>query len=416
MKKDDKNICIFCKTQLDIIEVDMNFSISEIELLQKPAKVLLFNIPLRMDSGEVRFFDGYRVQHNNALGPSKGGIRFHQELDLEEVKTLAFLMSLKCSLAGLPFGGAKGGIKVDPKELSAGEIERLSRSFIRQAYDVLGPQKDIPAPDINTNEQIMDYMVDEYSKIKGEKTPAVITGKSIKNGGSEGREIATAYGGALILKKLVEAESLEPKDLSVVIQGFGNVGFNLAKILSDWEYKVIAISDSSGGVFKKKGLDIAELESKQESPGTIPEISGNEKISNKELLELDCDILIPAAISDQITEENVNNIKAKIIMEMANAPISSAADKILFEKGTKIIPDIIANAGGVIVSYFEWVQNLAGEHWSKEEVLNKLEEQISGSFNKILLTCQSKKCDLRKSAYIVALKRILKAEKKRGNL
>jgi len=414
--KEDKNICLFCQNQLSIIEQDMDFSVSEVELLQKPTRVLLFNVPLRMDSGVVRFFNAYRVIHNDALGPAKGGLRFHKDVDLDEVKTLAFIMSLKCSLAGLALGGAKGGIEVDMSKLSESEKERLARNFIRVAYDFIGPDKDIPAPDIGTTPQIMDYMEDEYSKIKGEKTLSVITGKSIKNGGSEGRDIATAYGGSFVLKKQVLADNLKPENLKVAIQGFGNVGSNMAQILFDWGYKIIAISDENGGIGNDDGLDIAKVMSEQKSFGTVPEINGSRKISNRELLESDCDILVPAAISDQITEKNVKNIKAGIIVEMANAPVSTKADRILFERGVKIIPDIIANSGGVIVSHLEWVQNRDGEHWPKEKVLRELEKKISESFNGILLTCQEEKCDLRKSAYITAVRRILEAEKKRGNL
>lgn len=412
----DKNICQNCSAYLKKVEEKLQLSEAEITLLEKPRRVFSFNIPVKMDSGETAFFNGYRVQYNNALGPFKGGIRFHPEVHLEEVKSLGFLMALKCSLVGLPFGGAKGGVEVDPCLLSPSELERLSRAYIREVFDVIGPQKDVPAPDVNTGREIMGWMVDEYSKLKGRFTPAVITGKPIEKGGSEGRHIATAMGGVYILERLVESESLKPEELRIVIQGFGNVGANMAYFLRERGYKIIAVSDSKGGIFNENGLDIKKIIKGQKEKGCLPEANEMKKISNKELLELDCDVLIPAAVSNQIAKRNAKDIRAKIVMEMANAPVTPLADEILFERGIKVVPDILANAGGVIVSYFEWQQNLSGEYWPEEKAFEKLKEKITTAFDAVYSTCQTKNCNLRESAYVIAIRRILEAEKKRGTL
>ena len=414
--KEDKNICRDCKFHIDHLTKSIKLSASETELLYKPKRTYSFHLPLKKDSGEVVFLNGYRVQYNDALGPTKGGIRFHPDVDIEEVKILAFLMALKCSLVGLPFGGAKGGIEVDPKNLSESERERMSRQFIREIHGFIGPKTDIPAPDVNTDEQVMAWMVDEYSKIKGKSIPAVITGKPIKLGGSEGRTVATALGGAYVLKRLLEQEKKEQKNVGVVVQGFGNVGANISKILYDWGYKILAVSDVKGGIFCKEGLNIKDILSKQVRKGMLPEERNFEKISNKELLELECDVLIPAAISHQITEENVDEVQAGTILEMANAPTTTVADRMLFKKGVKVVPDILANSGGVIVSYFEWVQNLSNKYWSEKDVFKKLEQKMITAFDSIFKICMSEKCDLRTAAHILAVKRILGAERARGNL
>lgn len=414
--QEDKDLCLDCVIHLQTLEEKTGLSDLENELLKKPRRVLTFNIPLRMDSGEVKFFNGYRVQYNDALGPCKGGIRFHPDVDLEEVKMLSFLMALKCSVAGLPFGGAKGGIKVDPHTLSETELERLSRAYIREVHNYIGPNIDIPAPDINTNEQVMAWMVDEYSKLKGRFVPAVITGKPIELGGSKGRKTATAVGGAFVLKKFLKTNNIKPEGLKVAIQGFGNVGGNIAKVLHEWGCNIIAVSCAHGGIYDKNGLDIPKIIDAVEPGKAIPECNGAKRISNEELLALECDVLIPAATSHQITKENANDIKAKIILEMANAPITTEADTILMQRGIKIIPDILANSGGVIVSYFEWVQNSRNEYWTEEEVFKKLEEKIGAAFDSIAATCKQEVCDLRSAAHTKAIKKILKAEKLRGNL
>lgn len=413
---DDKNICFDCKSHLDIIADKINLPSVERDFLKKPKRVFSFSIPLKTDSGEARFFNGYRVQYSDALGPTKGGIRFHQHVNLEEVKTLSFLMALKCSLLGLPFGGAKGGIEVNPETLSNSELERLSRGYIREIHNFIGPEIDIPAPDVNTNEKIMAWMVDEYSIIKGKFVPGVVTGKPLELGGSKGRAVATGLGGAYILREFIQKEKWDSSKIKIVVQGFGNVGFNIVKILDEWGYKIIALGDAEKSIYNKEGLNIKEIISKQKKEGIIPEISGVEKISNKELLELECDVLIPAAISHQITKENVHEIKAKVILEMANAPIAPKVDSILIDKKIKVIPDILSNSGGVVVSYFEWIQNSTNEYWSEKEVFDKLEKRMVEAFNLVYFSGQSEKNDLRTSAHIIAIKRIIKAEKLRGNL
>lgn len=413
---DGKNTYKDYQTYLQRLEHQLKLSPTELTLLKTPKRVFNFDIPLRMDSGEIKIFSGYRVQHNNSLGPTKGGVRFHPEINLEEMKILAFLMTLKCALVNLPFGGAKGGIKVNPENLSRSELERLSRAYIKELHNFIGPKIDIPAPDINTDEQIMAWMIDEYSKIKGKFIPGAITGKPIILGGSYGRIISTALGGAFILRKFLELEKFPSKNLRVAIQGFGNVGLNMAKILNEWRYKIVAISDVRGGIYNKNGLNIKEIMKKQIEPRIIPQLRNVKKITNKELLEIDCDVLIPAAISHQITRENADKIKAKIILGMANAPITPEADTILFNKGIKVIPDILANSGGVIVSYFEYVQNSTNEYWLEKEVFKKLEEKLNKALYSVFLACQTTKYDLRTAAYIIAVKKILEAERLRRNL
>jgi len=416
--KTDKNICIGCSTRLSALLGGMNFAESELEILQRPKRVFTFTVPLVCDSGEIKIFNGYRVQYNDALGPTKGGLRFHPDVHLEEVKNLAFLMALKSALVEIPFGGAKGGIEVDVKELSQGEIERLSRSFIREVHTFIGEDIDIPAPDVNTDEKIMGYMVDEYAKIKGKWVPGVVTGKPLVLGGSQGRTEATALGGYYVLDKYLETIGKETKDISVVIQGFGNVGSNIAKILYNNGVKIIAVSDASGAIYDKKGLDMKEIFSLQTESGILPVFKEATRITNKEMLELDCDVLIPAALSHQITEDNAPKIKAKIILEMANEPVSPNADVILCKKNITVIPDILANAGGVIVSYFEWVQNTSNNYWSKEKVYKELEVRIIKALSLLLERYEKMEGDqdLRCAAYSLALERILKAEKFRGRL
>ena len=413
----DKNICLNCHSWLDKLKDKIPLSEAELTLLKKPKRVFSFSIPVKMDSGEVWFFDGYRVQYNDALGPTKGGIRFHHEVQLEEVKMLAFLMALKCSLLGLPFGGSKGGVCCDPSKLSRGELERLSRGFIKATHSFIGPEIDIPAPDVNTNEQIMAWMVDEYFQIKGKITPGVITGKPVELGGSLGRNVATALGGAFLLKRIAELKNLKPEQTTVAIQGFGNVGGNMAKILHGWGYKIIAVSNAQGGIFNQNGLDIAKLtEAYKDSCAPLPTLEGAKIISNKELLELDCDILIPAAISHQITKENASDIKAKIILEMANAPVTLEAEEVLYKNGVKLVPDILANAGGVVVSYFEWLQNSSNDYWTEKKVFRKLEEKMNEAFDRVWRLSSEKNYDLRTASQILAIQRIIKAEKLRGNI
>ena len=403
---------------MEALAAKLNLEANGLDILHQPRRILTFSIPIRMDDGSVKIFSAYRVQYNDALGPTKGGIRFHHEVDLDEVKTLSFLMAVKCSLVGLPLGGAKGGIAVDPRELSMGELERLTRGFVEEAHNFIGPDIDIPAPDVNTNAQVMAWIVDEYSKIKGKFQPGVVTGKPIVLGGSLGRDAATSMGGAFVLRHFVEKKGMnaEGKGLTVAIQGFGNVGGHIARILTDWGYRVVVVSNSKGGAYNKDGLDVPALRAAQAAREPLADVGNVEEISNEELLELDVDILIPSALAHQITEENAERINAKVILEMANAPVTQEADAILEQRGITVIPDILANAGGVIVSYYEWVQNTQHVSWSEEEVNDKLEKQIIQAFDALLAAMEDTEKNLRDISYEVAIERIVEAEKLRGTL
>ncbi len=415
-KKHDTNVCQDCCTQLRQILKIKKFSDAEIQLLDKPKRVLTVAVPVKMDSGEVQTFNAHRVLYSNARGPGKGGIRFHPDVDVEEVKHLAFLMSLKCALVDIPFGGAKGGVEVDPSKLSNNELESLSRNLIEEIHPFIGEKIDIPAPDVNTNAQIMGWMVDEYSKIRGEYTPGVITGKPIALGGSKGRTEATALGGAFVLKSYLEHVGKTIKGSTVSVQGLGNVGSHIAQILHNWGAKVVAVSNSKYSFYNKDGIDIPKF-LENYSRNSTPEDMGVEEITNSELITLNVDVFIPAALSHQITNENAHDIKAKVILEMANNPITTDADIILQEKNITVIPDILANAGGVIVSYFEWVQNNTNDYWSKNTVHSRLEENIVKALTDVLASCPNDNYyELRTTGYILALDRIIEAERFRGRL
>ena len=414
MEKD--NVCINCYNQVDKVAKLLKLGQAELDILTIPKRILTFSFPVELDSGEIKYFSGYRVQFNDARGPAKGGIRFHPQVNLEEIKTLAFLMTLKCAIVNLPYGGAKGGVAIDPKRFSEKELERVSRGYIREIQNFIGPDIDIPAPDVNTDAKIMAWMLDEYEKLKGRHVPGVITGKPIALGGSRGRDFSTSMGGAYVLQELAETFDIKPKKTSVAVQGFGNVGMNIARILNEWGYKVIAVSDSKGGIFNKDGLNIKDAISHKEKTGEIQNLRNAKNISNDELLELKADVLVPAALEDQITKKNANNIKAKIVLEMANRPITPEADDILLEKNIFVVPDILANAGGVVVSYFEWVQNSMNYYWSEAEVLEKLKAYMTNAVKGLSKVCTDFKCDMRKSLYIDAVKKILEAERLRGNL
>jgi glutamate dehydrogenase (NADP+) len=390
------------------------------ERLSKPDRILEQKLKIKMDNGQEKEFEAYRVQFNNARGPYKGGIRFHPRADLDEVKTLAFLMAAKCAVANIPMGGGKGGIQVDSKELSEKELERLSRAWVDAFYEYIGPDKDIPAPDVYTTPKIMTWMVDEYSQRVGKPAPAAFTGKPIDHGGSEGREYSTAQGGFYALRELANELKLEPQQTRVVVQGFGNVGYHTARILHEHGYKIIGLSDSKGGIFSEAGLDPKEVMNIKKEKGYLgfgscegPACTGadHRHVSNQELLELDTDILVPAALENQITEENADRIKARAVIEMANGPITPEADVLLFKKGIHVVPDILANSGGVVVSYFEWLQNLQNEHWSEADVLDKLKKIITTEFQNIWTIAQTKKIDLRSAAYLLGIGRIVEAMK-----
>jgi glutamate dehydrogenase/leucine dehydrogenase len=414
--KENRNICVDCQTRLSTLLQGQDFSEAERQLLDRPRRVITFMVPVRMDDGSVRNFDGYRVQYSDARGPGKGGLRFHPDVELEEVKNLAFLMALKCALVDIPFGGAKGGVAVNPKELSAGEIERLSRSLMRELAPFIGERIDIPAPDVNTNATIMGYMVDEYAKIKGQFIPGVITGKPLSLGGSKGRGEATSLGGAHVLKAYLESKNIDIKGLKVAVQGLGNVGYNIVKILHDWGAVIVAVSDSKRALYKAEGLPINDIFVGEK---LIDDLSGKNisEITNAELLILPVNILIPAAISHQITKGNVEQVQAKIILEMANDPITTEADPVLEKRGVVVIPDILANAGGVLVSYFEWVQNSSNDYWTLEKVHKELESKMKEVMNELLSHCKTGDTShLRTLSYRLATKRIIEAERARGRV
>ncbi|MEK6869719.1 MAG: Glu/Leu/Phe/Val dehydrogenase, partial [Nanoarchaeota archaeon] len=344
-------------------------------MLTIPRRSFTFSFPVIMDDGSTRIFTGYRIQFNDARGPAKGGIRFHPEVDLEEVKTLAFLMALKCAVVNIPFGGAKGGVAVDPKDLSAGELERVSRAYIRELYRFIGPNTDIPAPDVGTNPEVMGWMLNEYEKIAGKREPGAITGKPIELGGSVLRDISTSLGGTFVLEEVTKESKISSKNASVAIQGFGNVGMNAAKLLHGQGYKIIAVSDSKTGIYDENGLDISKVIEHKEKNESLESYKAKKK-TNEEILELKCDVLIPAALGGVITKKNADNIKAKVILELANGPVTPEADLMLQKKNVLVVPDILANAGGVVVSYFEWVQNSMNHYWKKDEVYGKLKEKM----------------------------------------
>ena len=383
------------------------------ELLKEPLRMLTVKIPLRMDDGSTKIFTGYRAQHNDAVGPTKGGIRFHPDITEIEVKALSIWMSLKCGIVDLPYGGGKGGIVCEPREMSFRELEGLSRGYVRAISQIVGPTKDIPAPDVFTNSQIMAWMMDEYSRMDEFNSPGFITGKPIVLGGSHGRESATAKGVTICIHEAVKKKGIEIKGAKVVVQGFGNAGSYLSKFMHEEGAKVIGISDAYGALYDPNGLDIDYLLDRRDSFGTVTKLF-NQTISNKELLELECDILVPAAIENQITEENAENIRAKIIVEAANGPTTLEATKILTDRGVLLIPDLLASAGGVTVSYFEWVQNNQGYYWSEEEVLEKLEKVMIKAFNQIYETAHNRHVDMRLAAYMVGVRKMAEASRFRG--
>ncbi|MFA6251773.1 MAG: Glu/Leu/Phe/Val dehydrogenase [Candidatus Paceibacterota bacterium] len=378
--------------------------------LAQPNREIRIAIPVTMDDGSLEVFEGYRVQYNNARGPYKGGIRYHQDTDINEVKALAFWMALKCAVANIPMGGGKGGITVDPKKLSKNELEKLSRGWIKLMAPVIGPQIDVPAPDVNTTPEIMSWMVDEYSKITGDTTNAVITGKPIVVGGSEGRGPATGLGGFYVFDVIRKKLNL-PDSCKIVVQGFGNVGGNAAEILTNHGHKIIAISDSKGAILKESGIDIKELNEYKKINGQIAGFPGSKNITNEGLLLIECDVLIPAALENQITEKNAKNIKTKLIVELANGPTTPEADDILFSRDIPVVPDILANAGGVTVSTFEWEQNLKKEHWTEKEVFEKLQKIMESETEIIWNRSKELNTDIRRTAFVVALERIEKATK-----
>jgi len=384
-------------------------------ILRVPMRELHVSFPVRMDDGTIRVFQGFRVQYNDALGPTKGGIRFHPEETIDTVRALAAWMTWKCALLGLPLGGGKGGVVCDPKQMSQGELERLSRAYIRAIYQFIGPDKDIPAPDVYTNSQIMAWMMDEYSKIAGKNQFGVITGKPIAVGGSVGRGDATARGGIYVLREAAKECGIDLEGATVAVQGYGNVGYYAAYLAKSLlGCRIVAVSDSKGGIFSKEGLEPEAVREHKANTKSVVGFPNTEAISNEELLELEVDVLIPAALENVITEKNAPNIKAKIVAELANGPTTPDADRILYEKGVHVIPDILCNAGGVTVSYFEMVQNFYMYYWDEEEVHERLDRKMTAAYRSVLNTSKKYKINMRQAAYAVAVERVAEAMKLRG--
>lgn len=395
----------------------LDHSDAELDRLMTPDRIIQADIAVQLDSGETVLFPAFRIQHNAARGPYKGGIRFHPQVDVDEVRTLASLMTWKCAVVNIPFGGGKGGVKVDPKRLSPLELERLARGYVQAFVKHIGPNQDVPAPDVNTNEQTMAWMMDEYSRIKGHQMPDFVTGKPVALFGSKGRELATSLGGKFVLDQMVEHFNITKRPIQIAIQGSGNVGGGLAKLLSlDPRYKLVAISDSNGGIYRPTGLEIAEVLSHKKTTGSLAGFPYSHDITNAELLELDVDVLVPAALGDQITTDNADHIKAKLILELANNPITAAADARLNSRGVVVVPDILANAGGVTVSYFEWVQNREGWYWEEVEVNSRLQKLMIEAGQQVIKISEEKKVSLRVAAFLLSLERVDEAMRLRGKL
>jgi glutamate dehydrogenase (NAD(P)+) len=386
-----------------------------LELLSSPMNIFQFSIPVKMDDGKTKVFQGFRVRYNNARGPAKGGIRFHPDETLSTVKALSAWMTWKTAITNLPLGGGKGGVICDPKKMSQAELERLSRGYVRAAYDFIGPEIDVPAPDVYTTPQIMAWMMDEYEKIARHSAPGVITGKPLENGGSLGRGDATARGGMYVLEEAAKSIALDLSKVKVAIQGFGNAGQYAMKLVAEmFKSKVVAISDTKGGIYLESGLDYDKVMEHKKKTGSVANFPGSKNISNEELLELPVEVLIPAAIENQIRADNASKIKAKIILELANGPTTPEADEILFKNKVMVLPDFLANSGGVTVSYFEWVQNQGGYYWTEQEVYDRLRLKMNQATHDVLFTAKSHNVDNRTAAYIVSVKRVADAMKLRG--
>jgi glutamate dehydrogenase/leucine dehydrogenase len=385
-----------------------------LEIMKQPERTMQFSLPVTMDDGSVKVFDGYRVQYSSARGPYKGGLRFHPKTNLDEVKALAFWMAIKCAVVGIPLGGGKGGITVDPKKLSKGELERLSRTLARKLAPFIGPEQDVPAPDVNTTPEIMAWIADEYSRVVGKKVPGVVTGKPLTAGGSQGRTPATAQGGLYVLQELLGKLKLQPKKVTLAVQGMGNVGGIMAQLASQAGMTVVAMSDSVGAIYNPKGLNVSAVEHYKKEHGNLKGFPGAREITNAKLLELPVTVLVPAALENQITKANVSRVKAKIVFEMANGPTTPEADDKLHKRGVVVVPDVLANAGGVTVSYFELVQNQAQYYWDEGEVMQKLKPIMVTSFKQVWHRAEQLNVPLRVAAFVLALERIGQAIEARG--
>ncbi len=416
LEKDTNKIDVFEAAQIQLKKAanKMNLDPNILVQLKKPERVLMVSIPVKMDNGAVKVFTGFRSQYNTARGPAKGGVRYHPDVSLDEVKALSAWMTWKCAVAGIPYGGAKGGVICNPKEISEGELERLSRRYIYEISSIIGPKKDIPAPDVYTTPKIMGWYIDTYNKLTGEASFSTITGKPLELWGSEGRKEATARGLSYTVELATKKLNINPLEATVVIQGYGNAGSISAKLLHEQGYKIIGVSDSKGGAYNLRGIDPLEILDYKTKTSTVKGFPKAEFISNKDLLEMECDVLVPAALEGVITKKNANNIKAKIIAEAANGPTTPEADEILYQRGVFMIPDILANAGGVTVSYFEWIQGLYGYFWNEERVNRRLKKLMVKAFNEVLKLAQREKIDNRTAAYIYAISQVAEAMKVRG--
>ena len=400
--------------QFDTAAAKLNLDPGMREVLRSPRRALSLHLPIKMDNGTIKVFEGFRVQHNNSRGPCKGGIRYHPNVSFDEVQALASWMTWKCATVNIPFGGAKGGIICDPKQLSRNELERLTRRYAYEISDFIGPDRDIPAPDVYTDAQVMAWIMDTYSMTRGHSVPGVVTGKPTFLGGSLGRHEATARGCVYVTRCACEVKGINHKRATAAIQGFGNAGSIAAELLHKIGMKVIAVTDSKGGIFNAKGLDIPKVVEYKNKAGSVAKFPGSKAISSEDVLELECDVLIPAALENQITLVNAHRVKAKIVAEAANGPTTPGADRILFSNGVFVIPDILANAGGVTVSYFEWVQDLQELFWDVDEVNRKLEKIMGKAFADTHKTAKDYKVDMRTGAYILAIDRVAKATESRG--
>lgn len=404
----------FALQQLDEVAKKTNLEPWIHQKLRSPRRELIVSIPVKMDDGSVEIFTGYRVQHNFTTGPAKGGLRYHPDVTLDDMRALAMWMTWKCALVGLPFGGAKGGVNCDPKKMSQGELERLTRRYTSEIINMIGPEKDIPAPDLGTDSQIMAWIMDTYSVNRGYSVPGVVTGKPIAIGGSQGRRDATGRGVVFISLNTLKYLNRSIGNINVVVQGFGKVGSIVAKFLHREKANIIAISEVNGGIYNAKGLDPAKVEAHKIEAGSVLGYKGADSITNRELLELKCDLLIPAATQNQITEENAPHIKAKIIVEAANGPTTPAADRILNSNGIVVVPDILANAGGVTVSYFEWVQGTQSYFWTEREVNLRLRNIMDKAFDRVLNMALRRKIGMRLAALMLAVDKVARASKLRG--
>ncbi|HWH37519.1 MAG TPA: Glu/Leu/Phe/Val dehydrogenase [Candidatus Limnocylindrales bacterium] len=400
--------------QFDLAAERLNLDLGLRRVLREPRRELTVHFPVKMDDGSVQVFTGYRVQHNLGRGPAKGGIRYHQDVTLDEVKALAMWMTWKCAVVGIPYGGGKGGVVVDPKKLSRRELENLTRRFATEIEVLIGPERDIPAPDVNTNAQTMAWIMDTYSMHVGYTVPGVVTGKPVSLGGSEGRNEATARGTVYCVVEAAEHLGIDLNRATVVVQGFGNAGSIAAQLMEQEGSQVIAVSDSTGGIHNPGGLDIQRVVAWKAEHGTVVGFPGARSVSNEDLLEIECDVLIPAALENQITQANADRIRAKIVGEAANGPTTPEADAILHKRGTFVIPDILCNAGGVTVSYFEWVQDLNRDHWSEGIVNSKLHEVMTRSFAQVVEMAQREQVENRLAAYLLAVDRVASATSLRG--